>query len=194
MLLEARIFPPRLLCAQATLCLLNWSAPAAHSQNSQTAESTLFCQLVAEQPQNVGLLLSPVFHYKVHQRHALEHFLLKSLSSRGVDVDFQAALCFKDRKDVRDQRPLLYPLRVVRPYVEAAAMDVDDDGAAKSKVKPHPGVQFWQGSRLMRTGRTEDAEQVPNVALKVIEDRAKICVSTLLRLYDVFSFFPGHTY
>ena len=89
------------------------------------------------------------------------------MSSRGVDVDFQAALCFKDRKDPRDQRPLLYPLWVVRPYVEAAAMDVDDDGTENRKVKPHPGVQFWQSSRLVRTGRTEDAEQVPNAALKV---------------------------
>ena len=29
--------------------------------------------------------------------------------------------------------------------------------------------------------RTEDAEQVPNTALKVIEDWAKVCASTLLR-------------
>ena len=45
-------------------------------------------------------------------------------SSRGVDVHFQAALCFKDGKDVRDQ------------------MKVDDDGVAIRQVKPHPGVQF----------------------------------------------------
>ena len=132
----------KFLPAHATSRLLNWSAPASHSQNSQIAEPTLFCQLVVEQPQNIGLLLSPVFHYKVHQRHALEHFLLKSLSSRGVDVHFQAALCFKDGKDVRDQRPLLYPLGVAKPYVDAAAMEVDDDGVAIRQVKPHPGVQF----------------------------------------------------
>ena len=63
-------------------------------------------------------------------------------SSRGVDVHFQAALCFKDGKDVRDQRPLLYPLGVAKPYVDAAAMKVDDDGVAIRQVKPHPGVQF----------------------------------------------------
>lgn len=151
------------------MAFLNWSAPASHSQSSQEAEATCFCHLVAEQPQNLGILLSPVFHYKVHQKHALEHFLLKALSSKGVDVDTPAALMFRDRKDSRDQRPLLYPLRIVRPFVESAVLEGDGDETNK-KVKVHPAVRFWENSRLMRTGRTEDAEQLPNQALKFIED------------------------
>ena len=155
---------------EATLAFLNWSAPASHSQSSQEAEATCFCHLVAEQPQNLGILLSPVFHYKVHQKHALEHFLLKALSSKGVDVDTPAALMFRDRKDSRDQRPLLYPLRIVRPFVEAAAVLGDDMEENTRKVKAHPAVRFWENSRLLRTGRTEESEQLPNQALKFIED------------------------
>ena len=117
---------------------MNWAAPAAHTQSQQEAESGCFCRLVAEQPQNLGLLLSPVFHYKIHQRRALEHFLLRSISGKGVDVEFQAALTFRDRKDSRDTRALLYPLRVVRPFVEADP-DVDDDGSeSRKRVKAPP--------------------------------------------------------
>ena len=39
-----------------------------------------------------------------------------------------------------------------------------------SGSKPPPGAVFWQSSRLMRTGRAEDADQVPNPQLKVVED------------------------
>ena len=158
------------LRAKATLTLLNWSAPASHSQSSQEAEATCFCHLISEQPQNLGILLSPVFHYKVHQKHALEHFLLKALSSKGVDVDTPAALMFRDRKDSRDQRPLLYPLRIVRPFVESAVLEGDDMEETSKKVKTHPAVRFWDSSRLLRTGRPEESEQLPNQALKFIED------------------------
>ena len=48
---------------------------------------------------------------------------------------------------------------------------MDDDGSeSRKRVKAHPGAVFWQSSRLMRTGRTEDADQVPNPQLKVVEE------------------------
>lgn len=156
--------------------LLNWAAPAAHSQSAQDSEATCFCHLVSEQPQNLGVMLTPVFHYKAHQKHALEHFLLKSLSSRGVDVDQQAALVFREKKDIRDARPLLYPMRVVRPFSDSTLVDESESGR---KVKSHPAVRFWEASRLLRQGRTEEAEQLPNQALKFIEDPFSVGVSAL---------------
>ena len=71
--------------------------------------------------------------------HMLEHCLLKSLACRGVDVDFQANLMFRDRKDIRDCRPLVYPIRVVRPYIEAMQSDdeaEDDQRTTRSRRSP----------------------------------------------------------
>ncbi|CAJ1413832.1 unnamed protein product, partial [Effrenium voratum] len=161
----------------ATLSVLNWSAPAVHSQLAQESQAACFAQTVTESPYNLGVLLCPVFHYKKHQMHMLEHCLLKSLACRGVDVDFQANLMFKDRKDIRDCRPLVYPIRVVRPYIEAMQSDDEaEDDQRTTRSRRNPAGRYWQSCQLLRTRRTEEADQVPATKLKIVEDLSEAAV------------------
>ncbi|CAJ1427868.1 unnamed protein product [Effrenium voratum] len=163
--------------AVATLSVLNWSAPAVHSQLAQESQAACFAQTVTESPYNLGVLLCPVFHYKKHQMHMLEHCLLKSLACRGVDVDFQANLMFKDRKDIRDCRPLVYPIRVVRPYIEAMQSDDEaEDDQRTTRSRRNPAGRYWQSCQLLRTRRTEEADQVPATKLKIVEDLSEAAV------------------
>ena len=163
--------------SKATLSVLNWSAPAVHSQLAQEAQACCFAHTVSESFCNLGVLLCPVFHYKKHQMHVLEHFLLKSLACRGVDVDLQASLMFKDRKDSRDTRPLVYPIRIIRPYIEAVQSDDEaEDDQRTSRSKRNPAGRYWQASQLVRTRRTEEADQVPATKLKVVEDLSDAAV------------------
>ncbi|CAK9020813.1 Uncharacterized protein SCF082_LOCUS15069 [Durusdinium trenchii] len=149
----------------ALMTVLNWSAPSTQTDAAQEAQAISFCQLVSGSASNLGLLLCPVFHYKKNQMHVLEHTLVKCLASKGVDVDHQASLLFKERKDSRDTRPLQYPLRVVRPL---AATAVDDEGEKVSK-KNLPG-SHWLAAPLLSKGRTEEADQVAATKLKQVED------------------------
>ncbi|CAJ1415004.1 unnamed protein product [Effrenium voratum] len=154
----------------AVLSILNWSAPATQAQLAQEAQASCFAQLVAENPINLGVLFCPVFHYKKHQMHVLEHVLLKSLACRGVDVDFQATLMYRDRKDIRDNRPLSYPLRIIRPYIDNLHISEDEGDDAQeqrtTRSRRNPAGRYWQSCQLMRTRRTDEAEQVPNAKLE----------------------------
>ena len=81
--------------SKATLSVLNWSAPAVHSQLAQEAQACCFAHTVSDSFCNLAVLLCPVFHYKKHQMQVLEHFLLKSLACRDVDlVDVQGSQRF----------------------------------------------------------------------------------------------------
>ena len=151
---------------QVTLVLLNWSAPATLADLAREHQALAFAQLVTGSSWNLGVVFSPVFHYKKHQMHVLEHMVLKSLAARGLDVDAQAALLFKERKDARDGRPLVYPLRLVRPV---GAVLPAEDGEVKGAKKESPGAH-WTTASLLRKGRTEEAEQVPAPKLKQVED------------------------
>ena len=168
------------------MLLLNWSAPAAIGQKAQEQQGLAFTQTVCASGSNLGILLCPVFHYKRHQKHMLEHVLLKSLASRGVDVDDPAMLLFRKRADLRDNRPLVYPMRIVKPVTaEEVQDDSDMDDAEPNKKKPRrnaraaPGMAgFWANSTLSTCGRTQEAEQVPNAKLKMAEDLSDAALPT----------------
>lgn len=171
---------------QASLLLLNWSAPAAISVKAQEQQALAFGQYVSRSTDNFGVLFCPVFHYKKHQMHMLEHVLLKSLTGRGVDVDQQAMLLYKARSDQRDARPLAYPLRLVKSLVHSAAHE--DEGSEDSTSRPAakrrkslarslPGMAgFWSRTALSTSGRTQEAEQVPNAKLKAPEDLSEVAL------------------
>lgn len=149
------------------MSILNWSAPATQSDKAQEAQGTVFAQLVGQSPENIGLLLCPVFHYKRNQIFFLEHCMVKGLASRGVEVDCQASLIYKDKTDLRDGRPLVYPLRVVRPLT--ACLVEDEGDQVKVDKKSGPG-SFWFTAPLLRNRRTQEAEQVPAKKLRLVED------------------------
>ena len=119
------------------MSILNWSAPATQSDKAQEAQGTVFAQLVGQSPENIGLLLCPVFHYKRNQIFSLEHCMVKGLASRGVEVDCQASLIYKDKTDLRDGRPLVYPLRVVRPLTACLVEDEGDQVKVDRKLLVH---------------------------------------------------------
>ena len=104
-----------------------------------------------------------------NQMFFLGHCMVKVLASRGVDVDCQASFLFKDKTDARDARPLVYPLRIVRPLT--ACIVVDDDDSAKVEKKAGPG-SFWFTAPLMRNPRTSEAKQVPCKKLRAVKPRA----------------------
>ncbi len=63
-----------------------------------------------------------------------------ALELKGLNSDRQVGLIFEDKKDARDERPLLYPARIV----VAAGADL--------------GLTMWNSSDLLRYSRTEAAQ------------------------------------
>lgn len=117
--------------------------------------------------------------------HMLEHVMIKGLAHHGVDVDLQATLLFKSRADTRDERPLVYPLRIIRPCGAVIDQDVSDeekDGQAQrpiKRIKKNMAGKCWQGCQLITMGRTAEAEQVPGMKLKMVEDLTESALPTL---------------
>ena len=77
---------------------------------------------------------------------------MRALASSGVDVDHQAALVYGQKVDLRDTRPLLYPLRIV------THIGLKDSG------------NIWRHSPLFMKGRTEPAPQVAGMSMAIPED------------------------
>ena len=159
--------------------MLNWSAPSALTNKTQEQQALAFTQILSQSKRNFGVVMSPVFHYKAHQKHVLEHVLLTSLSGRGVDVDTQASPLFKARADSRDTRPLVYPLRLVRSCSLQVHVSVDEHDSDAQDTQPNtkrarktlsPSALFWSQTPLASMLRTEEAEQIPNQKLKQPED------------------------
>ena len=161
------------------MALPNWSAPSALTNKTQEQQALAFTQILSQSKMNFGVLMSPVFHYKAHQKHVLEHVLLTSLSGRGVDVDTQASLLFKARADSRDTRPLVYPLRLVRSCSLQVHASMDEHDSDAQDIQPNtkrarktlsPSALFWSQTPLASMLRTEEAEQIPSQTLKQPED------------------------
>ena len=105
--------------------------------------------------------------------------MLKSLTCRNVDVDMQASLLFRSRQDSRDERPLVYPLRICRPCGNWAESDSEEDIARKAKrQKKNVISKCWQNCQLLTTLRTSEADQVPGMKLKVVEDLTESALPT----------------
>ena len=144
----------KLFSLQVMLSVLNWSAPCVSPHGAQEAQRNMITALAHESPENLGIVLCPVFHYKKSQLFMLEQTMVRSLAGQQVDVDTMFALMFKERLDMRDNRPLLYPGRLVRSQGQK-----DSDS-------------IWRNTPIMQKNKTEEAQQCVARDMRIPEDLA----------------------
>ena len=65
---------------------------------------------------NAGLLLVPVWARKRSQLYHNQDTMLRSLGMNTCDLSQQASLLFNKQVDVREQRPLNYPVRIIKGF------------------------------------------------------------------------------
>ena len=75
------------------------------------------------------------------------------------------------RKDLRDQRPLAYPGRLVGPM----ATSLTQDGDSQSWL--------WKDSTVARSRRTDDAKQLPTRSMLQIESIGDTASCLVVNLY-----------
>ena len=68
---------------------------------------------------NAGLLRVPVWARKRSQLDHNQDTMLRSLGMNTCDFSQQASLLFNKKADVRDQRPLNYPVRIIKGFQDS---------------------------------------------------------------------------
>ena len=101
---------------------------------------------------NAGLLLVPVWARKRPQLYHNQDTMLRSLGMNTCDFSQQASLLFNKKVDVREQRPLNYPVRIIKGF-----QDSDWDAV-------------WKNVGLVQNTYTAFAEQLATRDMLVVED------------------------
>jgi hypothetical protein len=133
--------------------LINWCSPSTHPADSLKSELQLLSWCIAENAQNVGLVLMPVHSNHKNKLVLAESTSLGKLQKCNFTIDHQFCVLFDDRVDGRDARPLMYPGRFVFPG---------------SLV--HLTQSIWWSSKLRTMGRTDFVKQLPGKDMIVPED------------------------
>ena len=68
---------------------------------------------------HAGLLLVPVWARKRSQLYHNQDTMLRSLGLNTCDFSQQASLLFNKKVDVREQRPLNYPVRIIKGFQDS---------------------------------------------------------------------------
>ncbi len=137
--------------------VLNWAVPALMSAASQNAQLQLLGQLLAEEKDRaIAAFLTPVFSWRLGRKGPLvpaEMAVLRQITSAGnLMLDNSFSVLFLERVDQRDERPQMYPGRLVL-HNEARL----ESGPFASIALRYPG---W----------TEPAQQRRTADMLVLED------------------------
>ena len=135
------------------VCSLNWCSLSTHSKVAAKCEVDLLGWVLSESQHNVGLVHMPVHSNHKNRLVLTESNALTKLTKCNFNLDYQYNIMFKTRLDARDNRPLMYPGRLVFP---GTLLDV--------RTSP------WFMSKLRADGRTEAVEQVASKDLLTMED------------------------
>lgn len=100
---------------------MNWVSPCTIKSDDLEMQATVASILLSEGPNNVGLLLSPLFSYKRGGVLQEELKVFNLLQRKNLNMDRSFALLYKDKPDFRDARPASYSGRVVLSNVTKEA-------------------------------------------------------------------------
>jgi len=78
--------------------MLNWVSPSTLSGTVQDSQATLMSQCLHSNQKSMGLVLMPMFTYKMGTLWIVEHGCLKALNQRGINIDKTRGLVFKEKK------------------------------------------------------------------------------------------------
>ncbi len=135
------------------LSFINWCAPSTHSANASKSQVELLAWALAENTNNLGIVLMPVHSNHKNKVVLTEKTAMDRLGKCSFNLDHQFCVLFSHRVDGRDNRPLMYPGRLIFP---GALLD----------VRSSP----WFQSALRVNGRTAFAPQLAAKDMAIVED------------------------
>ena len=139
------------------IAIANWTSLSeipAHLYNHMNA---FINWLLADDVNNLGLVLNPVHTYNRGKLHVDEQRVTTSLVNSPANIDCSFSLLFKDQVDNRDMRPLVYGGRMVLPnHIE-------------------PTKTIWWNSNLHRMRRTPEVRfSLPSISLLLWTTRKQV--------------------
>ena len=137
----------------AYLPVLNWSTPCQIDTKMQQLQNQVLTWCLVDNLNSMALVLYPAFTYNAGKLHMEEAMATKLLSSGNHNLDYGFSLCFKDRRDTRDERPMTYAGKLIFPSV----------------LKSPKSSPFGK-CRLADVRRTNEVQQAPTSLMKVVED------------------------
>ena len=137
-----------------TLIVLNWAAPSTYTTAQQSCQRALAGACVNE-PNSLGVALTPVFFHKKGQLFKLEEVCNKLLNQANINGDYRFALPFTGKTDERERRTLVQRGRFL------LAMDEE---ISKSNLN------LWKADPLVKKPLVEEAALTPTRDLLIIED------------------------
>ena len=132
--------------------LVNWTVPSLIPHQYQNAQTTLVTWGLNENMSSVGIVLYPVYTNQAGKLHLEEGKATSMLTKGHHNLDYTFSLMFKNQKDRRDQRPLVYPGRMIFP--------------SPCKLDKH----IFFGCELRRLRHTEAVEQLQPKMMRDVED------------------------
>ena len=138
-----------------SVVVLNWASPCLIPAANQSSQMGVLTWALHDNMQSLGVAVSPAFTYSKGKLHLEESKMIQQLSMGNHNLDVQFSILFKSQCDTRDQRPMVYPSRLVFPS------PIGD-----------PSKSIWFGCELRRARRTEDVAQLPVKQMKEAEDLA----------------------
>ena len=134
------------------IVFLNWSAPSAIAVPYQRAQTALLAWGLSDHMGSVACCLNPVFSYTRGKLHLEETRMIHELSAGNHNLDCCFSMLFSDQVDERDERPMVYPGRLVFP--------------SPAPIKTHP----FFGCDLRKNRITTAVKQLATKQLKHVED------------------------
>ena len=132
---------------------MNWAAPCIIPALQQDHHIGLLAWALHDNMQSCCLAVSPVFSYQRGRVYLEEAKMMKELSKGNHNLDTSFSLLFKEQCDARDQRPMVYPGRLVFP---SPLIDLKKN--------------MFYHSDLRKLRRTEEVAQLNPSSMKEVED------------------------
>ena len=133
--------------------IVNFSAPSLVPSAAQSSIIQAMNFILAESPHAIGVVLMPTHAWKKGQVWMVDQAITKTLVHQGgCHVDKEFTVVFNDRSDVRDDRPLTYPGRIVWSNSMTGPSDI------------------WKKSSLMNDGLVGPVKQFKRVDMEMIQE------------------------
>ena len=98
------------------LPVLSWVSPPTISAKNMLAQPQLLSMMMhSTVKHNLGLIIMPQFSYKKRMLWLQESQAITALGGANINFDHNFSLLFEDRRDMRDERPLIYSCRLTTP-------------------------------------------------------------------------------
>ena len=142
---------------QVTIGLLNWIAPCTLKSEDIELQANMAAAILANNHRNMIAMLNPQFTYRKGQLWVAEELVMKTMSSRAVNMDKTFAVSFEKRVDTRDARPLFY------------------DGRLLTAAGVKEGEHFFKDVPIMQ-GVVQAAKMLKSSQMLTVEDCSDIAL------------------